>query len=360
MQDGLGVEEPPPRAIAAGAVLPPARDKPGAARRLLYGINARIPYSPRPVRPATALPAAIGLGIVVFGGILALRRRRRDDPAAAPAAHEACVEAARRLNRACGVLAFSVLADSAIEHWRGSFHNPAMYVPLAVSSLTLGVSLHGTGDARPAAHAARDAVYALAGMTALAGGGFHAYNVMKRPGWLSWHNLFYGAPLGAPWALLLSGLLGVYAERVREASSGPAARVFGLPAGRALAALTAGGLAGTVAEAALLHFRGAYHNPVMFVPVSLPPVAAIAAGVAAAAPGRAVCGFARIWLRLTAVLGFAGVAFHSLGVQRNMGGWRNWSQNLLNGPPLPAPPSFTGLALAGLAALRLMDEHDDA
>ena len=40
-----------------------------------------------------------------------------------------------------------------------------------------------------------------------------------------------------------------------------------------------------------------------------------------------------------------------------MGGWRNWQQNLLNGPPLPAPPSFTGLALAGLAALGLMEDH---
>ena len=29
-----------------------------------------------------------------------------------------------------------------------------------------------------------------------------------------------------------------------------------------------------------------------------------------------------------------------------------WTQNLQAGPPLPAPPSFTGLALAGLAALR--------
>jgi hypothetical protein len=43
-----------------------------------------------------------------------------------------------------------------------------------------------------------------------------------------------------------------------------------------------------------------------------------------------------------------------------MGGWRNWSQNVLNGPPIPAPPSFAGLALAGLAALGLMDDHPDA
>ena len=33
------------------------------------------------------------------------------------------------------------------------------------------------------------------------------------------------------------------------------------------------GLLGTVGEAALLHFRGAYHNPFMVVPVTLPPAA---------------------------------------------------------------------------------------
>ena len=65
-------------------------------------------------------------------------------------------------------------------------------------------------------------------------------------------------------------------------------------------------------------------------------------------------------MRLLAAMGFAGVGFHAYGVSRNMGGWRNWSQNVLNGPPLPAPPSFAGLALAGLAALGLMKDHPDA
>jgi len=51
---------------------------------------------------------------------------------------------------------------------------------------------------------------------------------------------------------------------------------------------------------------------------------------------------------------------HALGVARAMGGWRNWRQNVVDGPPLPAPPSFTALALAGLAALRLLrDQSDD-
>ena len=127
-----------------------------------------------------------------------------------------------------------------------------------------------------------------------------------------------------------------------------------------MAALTGAGLLGTTAEAGLLHFRGAYHDPFMFLPVTVPPVAAVLAGEAALGPKRRDRWFSRAWLRLTALLGFAGVGFHAWGVSRNMGGWRNWRQNVLNGPPLPAPPSFTGLALAGLAALGLMEDHPDA
>jgi hypothetical protein len=272
----------------------------------------------------------------------------------------ATVRAARRLNRASGMLALSVMADSTIEHYRGSFENKAMFTPLVVSALALGVSAHGTADRRAGAHWMRDGVYVLAALTGVVGTGFHAYNVLKRPGGLAWQNLFYGAPFGAPAAILLSGLLGVYSERLRNASGGSSPRVLGLPAGRALAALAGAGLLGTAGEAGLLHFRGAYHNPFMFAPVTIPPIsAALMAGVATGRPGRDHW-LTRWWMRLTMLLGFAGVGFHAYGVSRNMGGWRNWSQNVLNGPPLPAPPSFTGLALAGLAAMGLMKDHPDA
>ncbi|HEX7969874.1 MAG TPA: hypothetical protein VF502_16745, partial [Stellaceae bacterium] len=136
--------------------------------------------------------------------------------------------------------------------------------------------------------------------------------------------------------------------------------ILGFPAGRATAALTSVGVLGTVGEVGLLHFRGAYHDPAMFLPVSVPPVAALLLADRAIRGSRTPQRFTRWWLRLTALLGFAGVGFHAFGVARNMGGWRNWSQNVLNGPPLPAPPSFTGLSLAGLAALGLMEEHPDA
>ena len=269
---------------------------------------------------------------------------------------EESVIAARRLNRASGMLATSVLLDSAIEHYRGSFKNKAMLTPLIVSSLSLAVSAHGSADRRPLAHRVRQAVYGAGAITGVVGSCFHLYNVLKRPGGLAWQNLFYGAPLGAPWAILLSGLLGTAAEEVRNSPPG-CAHVLGLNAGRLLAFVSGAGLLGTTGEAGLLHFRGAYHDPFMFAPVTIPPTGGLLLLNAAAAPSGRRRPFARLWMRLVALLGFVGVGFHAWGVQRNMGGWRNWSQNVLNGPPIPAPPSFTGLALAGLAALGLLEER---
>jgi len=249
-----------------------------------------------------------------------------------------------------------VLADSSVEHYRGSFKNKAMFIPPVVSALTLLISGHGTADRRRGAHVVRDAVYALAAATGLIGTGFHVYNIGKATGGFCWQNLFYRAPLGAPMAMLLSGLTGFCSERVRDNKRGAIPTLFRLPAGRTMAAVTSAGLLGTTAEAGLLHFRGAFHDPFMLVPVTLPPIgAALLAGAATGRRGRDLR-LTRWWMRLLTAMGFAGVGFHAYGVSRNMGGWRNWSQNLLNGPPLPAPPSFAGLALAGLAALGLMDD----
>ncbi|HEY2708508.1 MAG TPA: hypothetical protein VGI95_10685 [Caulobacteraceae bacterium] len=297
------------------------------ARRALADLEERLP-APRPTARMFRLP---------------VRHRRQE-----------ATSAGRQTNVAAAVLALSVLADSSVEHYRGSFRNPAMVAPLGAAALTLAASLLGAADDRPQRHTGRDAVYALAALVGVVGLGFHAYNIGKRPGRLSWHNLFYGAPVGAPAALALAGVLGRVAEKVREGE-----RVFGLSADRVLAAVSAIGLAGTVGEAGLLHFRGAFQNPAMVLPVAAPPVAAGLLGAMALSPSKPLGRIARLLLRLTAGLGVAGVGFHAFGVHRAMGGWRNWRQNLINGPPLPAPPSFSGLALAGLAALALMRGRDD-
>jgi hypothetical protein len=266
---------------------------------------------------------------------------------------DAHIHAARAFNRSSALLAWSALTDSAVEHYRGSFENRAMYTPLIIGSLSLAAGVHGGADHVGSRHPIRHAIYLSAAGVGLAGTGFHLYNVTKRPGRFSWHNLFYGAPLGAPAALLLSGALGAVGERLRdEPAHDP--RLFGMPAGKALALVAAVGMLGTVGEVALLHFRGAFQHRAMYAPVTIPPIAAALLASAALSPPRPNW-WTRVWLRATAMLGAIGVGFHIRGVARQQGGWRNWSQNVLNGPPIPAPPSFTALATAGLAALRLRD-----
>lgn len=308
-------------------------------------------------RPTGDVATALSLvtGATILGGIV-LACRKPHVPVKKP---QATVVAARRLNRAAGTLAASVLIDSAIEHYRGNFHNKAMITPLVTASLSLAASLHGTADSKGEAHAMRDIIYAGAGLTGVVGTGFHIFNISKKPGGLSWQNLFYSAPLGAPAAISLSGMLGFLSERLRDSHPDIPPKILGIPAGRVIGVMTSLGLMGTVAESGLLHFRGAYHNPAMYLPVTMPPVAAALLGASALGPIRRHGRLTRWWLGATALLGFAGTGFHAVGVARSMGGWRNWRQNLVDGPPIPAPPSFTGLAMAGLAALALLEDHPD-
>ena len=51
---------------------------------------------------------------------------------------------------------------------------------------------------------------------------------------------------------------------MRDTTPGNAPTIARLSAGRAVAAVTGAGLLGTVGEAGLLHFRGAYHDPFMY------------------------------------------------------------------------------------------------
>jgi hypothetical protein len=114
---------------------------------------------------------------------------------------------------------------------------------------------------------------------------------------------------------------------------------------------------GTVAEAGFLHFRGAFQDPAMYAPVTIPPLAALSIGAAALYPRAGAV--AQPLLKATAVLGIAGPIFHAYGIHRNMGGWHNWSQMILQGPPLPAPPAFLGIAAAGLGILPALQEPQE-
>lgn len=296
---------------------------------------------------------AVAAGLAAVAGLAAFRLIERPSREDAPPADSEAVGAARQLAGGAAVLAFSVLTDSSIEHYRGAYHNPAMYIAPTVSAVSLAHHLHMLlTPASPNPN--RLALSSLSFATGLTGFLFHVYNVRKREGGIELLNLFYGAPIGAPAAIAACGLAGMAAvQLVAEAEEGKPPVLLRMPAGAVIALAAAGIMIGAVGEAALLHFRGAFHDPFMYVPVTVPPAAAAVLAVSVFAP--AMRGAARALLWATGIAGIAGAGFHAYGVSRNMGGFYNWSQNVLNGPPMPAPPSFTGVALAGLAAVRLLE-----
>lgn len=345
-------------------------DWPGRPRQartpLLRLGRRRPPPMPEPSRRDSVLygdagRAAAGAGLAVIAGALTgerlalapppppsrLRPRRRRSVRRA-----LYRRAAQLLHGGAGLLALAGTADSALEHYEAHYENRFMWVAPVAAGLGLAAAVRG------ALHRSgrwTRGVYGALALTGLSGLGFHLYNVGKRPGGFSWTNLFYAAPLGAPGTMLLSGLFGLAGQRLERREPVRASAARDTATGRALAGLAAAAMLGTVAEVALLHFRGAWQNRHMLLPVTIPPAAALALAAAAVRPGPATLSAARVLSGATAVLGVAGVAFHAYGIHRNMGGWGNWSQMILQGPPLPAPPGFTGVALAGLGALLLLD-----
>jgi hypothetical protein len=177
-------------------------------------------------RPLPAL-----LGVIVLGAVGAsaagVRKRSRERPVS-PRAN---APQTRMLYGSAAWLAASVLADSALEHYRGSFENPGMFAPLIAAAMALGSGAEGAISGSPGARAFRRTSFRLSVGVGAAGLCFHVYNIFKRPGGFGWLNLFYAAPLGAPAALSTCGLIGLAAERLAaQGQSTP--RLFGPPAGR--------------------------------------------------------------------------------------------------------------------------------
>lgn len=263
----------------------------------------------------------------------------------------------KQLYRAGAVLAASVLADSTMEHYRGCYFRPEMYLAPAVSTLALAESFSRALKQGASNGKIGKGVFWSAVLTGIAGTGFHLYNVGKREGSFNWVNLFYGAPLGAPAALTLSGLSGLAASQLEKDWEEKSPKLLGRPAGKVLSGLSAMGMMGTVLEAWLLHFRGAFQDPFQYVPLAVPPLSTAALIAATLRPSKALLKLASATLKATGLIGVAGLGFHIYGIHRNMGGLYNWSQMVLQGPPLPAPLGFTGLAFSSLSALTLIEEE---
>jgi hypothetical protein len=124
---------------------------------------------------------------------------------------------------------------------------------------------------------------------------------------------------------------------------------------RSLSALTAAGALVTAAEIFFEHDSASFGNKMMWVPVVLGPVGAVA-GLAGFFSRRMAKTALPVASAAIVVNGVQGVYLHARGIAHKPGGWKNARYNMEMGPPLLAPLLVTMVGGMGLLAAILRRE----
>ncbi len=125
---------------------------------------------------------------------------------------------------------------------------------------------------------------------------------------------------------------------------------------RSLAALTAVGAVVTAAEIFFEHDSASFGNKMMWVPVALGPVGAVA-GVAGVFSRRLAKTALPVASAAIVANGVQGTYLHARGIAQKPGGWANARYNIEMGPPLLAPLLVTMVGGMGLLAAVLRREQ---
>jgi len=247
-----------------------------------------------------------------------------------------------------------IMVDAFVGHYRHSFSYRLQYGPLVAGPLVALPAL--AAAAFPHVLWLNQALY-LGGWLAIATGfvgfGYHVYyGIVKKPGGVTWllHYLMYGAPVLFPLALSAMGFLAL----VISAGLAGEWTVFGVEIPTALLAFVVLVLIGSILQAGILHYRGAFNTPAMYAPFTVPVITVLAGLWIAVAPsqtGRMIFA-ALLWLTL--IVGFIGFGMHLRGLDRQMGGLYVAVFNLMQGPPQGAPGLFAAVAGIGLITIYLM------
>ena len=124
---------------------------------------------------------------------------------------------------------------------------------------------------------------------------------------------------------------------------------------RSLSALTAAGALVTAAEIFFEHDSASFGNKMMWIPVALGPVGAVA-GVAGFFSQRMAKTALPVASAAIVANGLQGTYLHARGISQKPGGWSNARYNLEMGPPLLAPLLVTMVGGMGLLAAILRRE----
>lgn len=252
-----------------------------------------------------------------------------------------------------GFMAALVMVDAYIGHSRSGFSRKVKYVPLVAGAVILVAAILAVTVPRqrwlPLGLSAAGLLGVLAGAM---GFWFHNRGGSVRPAGRAWrlHRLMYHAPALAPLSLVAVGVLAMTAaEGMRGGDAFLGAQLRHVTLGT-----TAIALVGATSQASLLHYRGAFNNPLMYLPLTTPLLAAGAVPWALAGGSETAVTTLSVLLWGTFLLGFAGLGMHLRGFDRVMGGLHRSLPNVHDGPAAAAPALFTAFAAAGLVGLHLL------
>lgn len=252
------------------------------------------------------------------------------------------------------LLTLLILADAWAGHYRRDFIHRVQYAPFVSGGLLVIAAI--TTVIAPQNRAIALALGA-AGWLAIVVGviGFcfhHYYGIVRKPGGykLLLNSLMYNAPPLAPLALTAMGVFALIAERGLAGNG----EIAGVPIRVALLATIVVCLVGAITQAGILHFRGAFNNPLMYAPLTIPVVTALTGVWMMAEPSPSVLIVLVFLFWLTLLTGFVGLGMHLRGLDRQMAGLYVPLFNWLQGPPPFAPAMFAGLSAIGLITTSLL------
>ncbi|NUO62672.1 MAG: hypothetical protein HOQ12_16325 [Gemmatimonadaceae bacterium] len=260
----------------------------------------------------------------------------------------------RWLNALTAIMVLLVMVDAFIGHYRSGFAVRAQYTPfLSGGAILIAAVLAGIAPHEGWALQLLLVTGAGGVLTGIVGAGYHHYyGITSKPGGYGWllHHLMHHAPPLAPFALSAVGALAVLVATGLRGSGA----VLGVPLRTAALCVVAVTLAGAALQATLLHYRGAFNNPLMYAPLTTPVLSAAAVPWLILTRGRWALLSVTVLFEATFLIGFVGLGMHLRGFDRMMGGLRVALPNVLDGPAMTAPALFSGFAAAGLTALYLL------
>jgi hypothetical protein len=262
------------------------------------------------------------------------------------------------------------------EHYKGSYSNPAMYSPVALSGALTAASVWGVFNA----NAARTWMRWLSTITLIdgvIGFGFHIRGIQRKPG--GWRipivNIVMGPPIFAPLLFGTAAYLGLMASYLRreeepklsdhqleqqsqEKYSGWKRELYEGKFQKHLSTVSALWAVLSGFEAWYSHYKNNFQYKAQWSPIILTPLQ-VGTCVAAIKSERVATTLLPVVSAITMMDGAIGFGFHARGILKRPGGKKKWLYNILYGPPIFAPLLFSACGVLGLLASVLRREDRD-